>query len=114
MGDWWKKKDGKDGYAASEDPGVLSVQNIYRYYKAFGYKTIVMGASFRNKEEILELAGVDRLTIAPALLDKLKECNDEVKQKLEADTAAAAYHGEKLDVSESSFRFMMNEDACAT
>jgi len=112
--DWWKKKEGKDGYAAAEDPGVLSVQNIYRYYKAHGYKTIVMGASFRNKGEILELAGVDRLTISPGLLDELKASTDEVKCVLEAEKAAAEWSGEKLDVSEPSFRFMMNEDACAT
>merc|ERR1712054_212465 len=112
--DWWKKKEGKDGYAAAEDPGVLSVQNIYRYYKAHGYKTIVMGASFRNKGEILELAGVDRLTIAPALLDKLKASTGEVKCVLEAKKAAAEWKGDKVDVSEPSFRFMMNEDACAT
>lgn len=109
-----EEKEGKDGYAAAEDPGVLSVQNIYRYYKAHGYKTIVMGASFRNKGEILELAGVDRLTISPGLLDELKASTDEVKCVLEAEKAAAEWSGEKLDVSEPSFRFMMNEDACAT
>merc|ERR1711998_790338 len=86
--DWWKKKEGKEGYDAHEEPGVLSVQNIFGYYKKFGYKTIVMGASFRNKEEILELAGVDRLTIAPALLDKLKESTEAVSHKLKADVAA--------------------------
>jgi transaldolase len=112
--DWWKKKEGKDGYAAAEDPGVKSVQNIFGYYKKFGYKTIVMGASFRNKEEILELSGVDRLTISPALLDALKASNDPVEQKLKAETAASSYAGEKLDCSESNFRFLMNEDACAT
>jgi len=112
--DWHKKKDGKDGYAASEDPGVLSVQNIFGYYKKFGYKTIVMGASFRNKGEILELAGVDRLTISPGLLDELKASTDPVEQKLKAETAASAFTGAKLDVTESNFRFLMNEDACAT
>lgn len=112
--DWWKKKEGKDGYAAAEDPGVLSVQKIYKYYKAHKYKTIVMGASFRNKEEILELAGCDRLTISPALLDKLQESNDPVTQILEAGKAAKEWSGEKIDISESSFRFGMCEDACAT
>lgn len=112
--DWHKKKDGKDGYAAHEDPGVISVQGIYGYYKKFNYKTIVMGASFRNKEEILELAGVDRLTISPALLDKLKESTDKVGRKLEAGKAAAAFTGDKLDSCEANFRFLMNEDACAT
>jgi len=112
--DWHKKKNGVDGFAAAEDPGVLSVANIYGYYKKFGYKTIVMGASFRNKEEILELAGVDRLTISPGLLDQLKACTDPVPQKLKADVAAAAFSGDKVDCSESNFRFLMNEDACAT
>lgn len=112
--DWWKAKEKKEGYAPEEDPGVKSVQSIFGYYKKYGYKTIVMGASFRNKEEILELAGVDRLTIAPALLDKLKESTEAVTQKCKADVAAKEYTGEKLDVSEASFRFMMNEDACAT
>jgi transaldolase len=112
--DWWKKKEGKEGYAASEDPGVLSVQNIYKYYKAYGYKTIVMGASFRNKGEILELAGVDRLTISPGLLDELKGSSEEVKCILEAGKAATEWNGSKVDVSEPSFRFAMNEDACAT
>jgi len=112
--DWHKKKEGKDGYAPSEDPGVKSVQNIYGYYKKFGYKTIVMGASFRNKGEILELAGVDRLTISPGLLDELKDSTAPFDRKLDAKSAAAAFKGEKLDVSESNFRFLMNEDACAT
>merc|ERR1712224_882977 len=112
--DWWKKKEGKDGYAAKDDPGCKSVKNIYGYYKKFGYKTIVMGASFRNKGEILELAGVDRLTISPALLDELKGSTDPVPQVLKASTAAKEYKGDKFDCSESSFRFAMNEDACAT
>jgi len=112
--DWWKKKDGVDGYTAVEDPGVKSVKNIYGYYKKFGYKTIVMGASFRNKGELIELAGLDRLTIAPKLLDELKASNDPVPQILKASESAAAYQGEKLDVSEASFRFLINEDACAT
>merc|ERR1711934_482340 len=112
--DWYKKKDGVAGFEAAEDPGVLSVQKIYRYYKAHGYYTIVMGASFRSKGEILQLAGVDRLTIAPALLEELKACNDPVPQILEASKAAKEWDGSKLDVSEPSFRFLMNEDACAT
>ena len=112
--DWHKAKDKKEGYAAHEDPGVLSVQNIYRYYKCYGYKTIVMGASFRNKEEILELAGVDRLTISPDLLDKLKASHDPVRCVLHADVAAGEWKGSKFDCSEQNFRFAMNEDACAT
>ena len=68
----FKKSTGKASYPSAEDPGVLSVANIYRYYKKFKYKTIVMGASFRNKGELEELAGVDRLTIAPKLLEELQ------------------------------------------
>ena len=112
--DWWKKKEGVDGYSAVEDPGVKSVKNIYGYYKKFGYKTIVMGASFRNKGELIELAGVDRLTIAPKILDELKASHDPVPQILKASEAAAAYQGDKIDISEPNFRFLMNEDACAT
>merc|ERR1719265_3052500 len=70
--DWFKKSTGKASYTADEDPGVLSVRRIYAYYKKYGYKTIVMGASFRNKEEIFGLAGCDKLTIAPALLQELQ------------------------------------------
>lgn len=74
--DWYKKKDNVSGYKPSLDPGVLSVTGIYNYFKKFGYKTIVMGASFRNTEEILELAGCDRLTISPGLLGSLSSCTD--------------------------------------
>ena len=74
----YKKSTGRSSYAPAEDPGVLSVANIYRYYKKFGYATIVMGASFRNKGELEELAGCDRLTIAPALLQELKQCRCEL------------------------------------
>ncbi len=70
----FKKSSGRASYPSAEDPGVLSVQNIYRYYKKFGFATIVMGASFRNKGELEELAGLDRLTIAPQLLQELKDC----------------------------------------
>lgn len=70
--DWHKANSGRDSYPAEEDPGVVSVKSIYQYYKKFGYKTIVMGASFRNKEEIVALAGCDRLTISPKLLEELK------------------------------------------
>jgi len=110
--DWYKKSTGED-YTAETDPGVLSVQAIYEYYKKFDYKTVVMGASFRNVGEILALAGCDRLTISPALLAELASSSDEVKQKLDAQ-AAKALALEKLDLSESDFRWMMNEDAMAT
>ena len=111
--DWYKKKEGVDGYAASEDPGVRSVTTIYNYYKKHGHKTIVMGASFRNKGEIVELAGCDRLTIAPSLLEELSSSTDPVVQKLDA-AAASAMDIEKIVVDEKTFRWMMNEDAMAT
>ncbi|KAG8732366.1 sedoheptulose-7-phosphate:D-glyceraldehyde-3- phosphate transaldolase, partial [Ceratobasidium sp. 428] len=85
--DWYKKKTGKD-YQGSEDPGVESVTKIFNYYKQHGYKTIVMGASFRNVGEIKALAGVDFLTISPNLLEELKNSTDPVPQVLVAETAA--------------------------
>ena len=111
--DWYKKAKGVDGFAAAEDPGVMSVTSIYNYYKKYGYKTIVMGASFRSKEEILELAGCDRLTISPALLQQLTNASANVERKLDA-TKAAEMDIPKIDMSESTFRWMMNEDAMAT
>jgi transaldolase len=78
--DWFKKSTGRASYAAPEDPGVLSVSRIYNYYKKHGYKTVVMGASFRNKDEILALAGCDKLTIGPQFLEEMKQCNDAVTQ----------------------------------
>lgn len=109
--DWYKKSTGKDSYPAAEDPGVVSVTSIYNYYKQHGYNTIVMGASFRNKDEILELAGCDRLTISPALLAELAESTEPVVQKLNDNDSPVA-PGEKL--SEKQFRWLMNEDAMAT
>ncbi|MEI8593740.1 transaldolase [Photobacterium sp. Hal280] len=85
--DWYKAKEGRD-FDAAEDPGVLSVTAIYNYYKALGYNTVVMGASFRNTGEILELAGCDRLTISPQLLQELSEAQGDVVQKLSADVAS--------------------------
>lgn len=111
--DWYKKSTGVDGYAPAEDPGVQSVTSIYNYYKKHGHKTIVMGASFRNTEEIIELAGCDRLTIAPALLEKLQSSTDVVAKKLDA-SAVDAMDIEKIDATESNFRWLMNEDAMAT
>src|SRR5580704_3763366 len=110
--DWYKKDTGRD-YAPQEDPGVLSVRTIYNYYKKFGYKTEVMGASFRNVGEITELAGCDLLTISPALLAELKASNDPVVRKLNPDTAVAADF-KKVTFDEKSFRFALNEDAMAT
>lgn len=109
--DWYKKSTGKDSYEASEDPGVVSVTSIYNFYKANGYNTIVMGASFRNTGEILELAGCDRLTISPNLLEELANTDGEVEAKL-VDNGATEAPGERLD--ESGFRWEMNEDAMAT
>lgn len=82
--DWYKAKEGRD-FEAQEDPGVVSVTSIYNYYKEHGYNTVVMGASFRNTGEILELAGCDRLTISPQLLQELSDAEGEVVQKLNAD-----------------------------
>jgi len=112
--DWHKAKNPSKQFTALDDPGVLSVKKIYQYYKKFGYSTIVMGASFRNTGEILALAGCDRLTIAPALLDELQASTDPVPRVLEPASAAAAYEGSKLAVDEASFRFQLNEDAMAS
>jgi len=110
--DWYKKSTGKD-YAPSEDPGVRSVAAIYSYYKKFGYRTEVMGASFRNKGEILELAGCDLLTIAPPLLAELAASSDPVARKLSPADAANDTQA-KVSFDEKSFRFALNEDAMAT
>jgi transaldolase len=110
--DWHKKNAGKD-FVGAADPGVISVTQIYTYYKKFGYKTEVMGASFRNKLEILELAGCDLLTIAPALLAELKASSDPIVRKLDPAKAASA-DLKKVSFDEKSFRFALNEDAMAT
>lgn len=137
--DYYKKEKGVDGFPGPEDPGVLSVTQIYNYYKKFGYNTIVMGknycsdleistfwvllkfrrllvsgASFRNKDQITELCGCDRLTISPALLDELQECKDPVTKKLDASKAATMNDIEKINMDEKTFRWMMNEDPMAT
>ena len=108
--DWYKKETGKD-YDAKTDPGVLSVKRIFDYYKSHGYKTIVMGASFRNKEEIESLAGCDRLTISPQLLQELADDEGSLSKKLDSDLARIEG---KIVQSESNFRWQMNEDAMAT
>lgn len=111
--DWYKKAEGVDGYKASDDPGVKSVTQIYNYYKKHGYETVVMGASFRNSDEILELAGCDLLTIAPELMSELRDSDGEVPRRLDADKAKEM----KIDsvaMHEPVFRWMMNEDAMAT
>jgi len=110
--DWYKAKEKKD-YAPAEDPGVLSVQEIYTYYKHFGHETEVMGASFRNKGEILELAGCDLLTISPQLLGELKSSTDPVVRKLDVQAAKQA-KVERIPMDEKKFRWMLNENAMAT
>ena len=110
--DWYKKSTGID-YVGAEDPGVQSVKRIYNYYRKFGYDTEVMGASFRNTGQILELAGCDLLTISPDLLQTLADASAPVERKLSADDSASASVG-KIAVDEKTFRFMMNEDAMAT
>lgn len=110
--DWYKAKTGET-YSGADDPGVKSVQAIYTYYKKFGYKTEVMGASFRNTGEIVELAGCDLLTISPDLLKELSETEAPVERKLSPETAVAA-DIEKIAMDEKVFRWMLNEDAMAT
>lgn len=110
--DWHKARSGTD-YAAADDPGVHSVQTIYQYYKKFGYSTEVMGASFRNIGQILELAGCDLLTISPGLLEELQSSGASVPQKLDSESARRS-EIEKLPLDEKSFRFLLNEDAMAT
>ncbi|MCC5806677.1 MAG: transaldolase [Opitutales bacterium] len=110
--DWYKKETGKD-YSAQEDPGVQSVISIYNYYKHFGYRTEVMGASFRNVGEIIALAGCDLLTISPDLLAKLRESEEPVERVLSPE-AAAAKPIQRLDLDEKTFRWHLNEDPMAT
>lgn len=110
--DWHKAKTGQD-YVGAEDPGVQSVTEIYHYYKKFGYATEVMGASFRNTGEILELAGCDLLTISPDLLQELTDTEGVVERKLDPASAAAA-ELEKISLDEKTFRWQLNEDAMAT
>ena len=111
--DWYKAAMKKD-FAATEDPGVKSVGAIYNYYKKFGYKTIVMGASFRNIGEITELAGCDYLTISPNLLEELFNSTDKVPQKLHADGASKLDLEKKTYINdESLFRFDFNEEQMA-
>ncbi|MEX5684700.1 transaldolase [Pseudomonas silesiensis] len=107
--DWYRKDEGRD-FEGAEDPGVQSVARIYQYYKANGFNTVVMGASFRNLNQIEQLAGCDRLTISPDLLQKLAESEGDLPRLLEQEG-----QGEPLqEVSESAFRWQHNEDAMAT
>jgi transaldolase len=110
--DWYKANTGKE-YHGDEDPGVISVKAIYHYYKKFGYQTEVMGASFRNKGEILALAGCDLLTISPNLLAELASSEEAIEAKL-TPAAAASDPVEKISLDEKTFRLLFNEDAMAT
>jgi transaldolase len=111
--DWYKKSTGRTDYPPQEDPGVLSVTKIYNYYKKHGYKTEVMGASFRNVGEIIELAGSDLLTISPVLLEELQKTTGTVTRKLTPESAAAADLA-KIHLDEKAFRWLHNEDQMAT
>lgn len=107
--DWYKKSEGRD-YVGDEDPGVQSVSRIYDYYKAHGYKTVVMGASFRNAGQIEALAGCDRLTISPELLSQLAQEEGTLERKLSPGRASET----RISMDESSFRWGLNEDPMAT
>lgn len=110
--DWYKADTGID-YVGVSDPGVISVKEIYSYYKKFGIPTEVMGASFRNIGQILELAGCDLLTISPNLLEELQNNDAPIEQKLEAGSAAKS-DIEAIDLDEKTFRYLLNDDAMAT
>ena len=110
--DWYKQKTGDD-FVGADDPGVKSVTEIYNYYKKFGYKTEVMGASFRNTGEIKELVGCDLLTISPNLLQEMKEDHSVLSLKL-SEAKAQESDLSKIEIDESAFRFQMNEDEMAT
>ena len=111
--DWYKKERKVEDIAPGDDPGVQSVTRIYHYYKKFGYKTQVMGASFRKVEQIVWLAGCDLLTIAPDLLDKMARTEGEVTRRLTVEAAKAA-NVEKVALDEKTFRWLHNDDAMAT
>ncbi|CAK9810647.1 TALDO1 [Anthophora quadrimaculata] len=111
--DWHVANTDKKSYEPKEDPGVLSVTKIYNYYKKFGYKTVVMGASFRNVGEIRELAGCDYLTISPKLLEELEKSNEPVHKVL-TEEGAKKSDLQKISLSEAEFRWHLNEDQMAT
>ncbi len=111
--DWYLKNEKTTSYAPAEDPGVKSVTLIYNYFKKFGYKTQIMGASFRNIGQITELAGCDLLTISPQLLKELEEAQNPLPRKLNPDTAKQSPI-EKLNIDESHFRYLLNDDPMAT
>ncbi|KAA8681231.1 transaldolase [Vibrio gigantis] len=110
--DWYKTNTEKKEYLPHEDPGVVSVSDVYNYYKDHGYETVVMGASFRNAEEVLALAGCDRLTIGPAILDQLAAQEDDVQCQL--FSARDAIKTAPASMTEAEFRWEMNQDSMAT
>jgi transaldolase len=110
--DWYKNNTGRNHYPSAEDPGVISVSRIYNYYKQFGYSTIVMGASFRNTGEIEQLAGCDRLTISPQLMQELQADTGTLQRQLAPESAPTCQRQPEID--EQSFRWLLNEDAMAT
>lgn len=110
--DWYKAKDGVDAYPAEEDPGVISVRSIYETYKSQGFNTVVMGASFRNAGEIEALAGCDRLTISPQLLEALRQDKGELPRVLDAAEIASVEKAPAL--TEAEFRFALNQNGMAT
>ncbi len=110
--DWFKSNTQKD-YDSSNDPGVESVEKIFNYFKKFNYNTIVMAASFRNKDEIINLAGCDKLTISPTLLEELSQNEDEIKLKLSKENSSSL-DIERINVNESSFRWHLNENQMAS
>ena len=110
--DWFKSNTQKD-YDSSNDPGVESVEKIFNYFKKFNYNTIVMAASFRNKDEIINLAGCDKLTISPTLLEELSQNDDEIKLKLSKENSSSL-DIDRINVNESSFRWHLNENQMAS
>ncbi len=110
--DWYKAANKRD-YVGAEDPGVQSVNEIYMYYKKFDYDTEIMGASFRNAGQILELAGCDLLTISPELMKELSESNDPIERKLDPERAKSA-DIKRLELDEKKFRYLLNDNAMAT
>ena len=109
--DWYKKFDGVDSYAPADDPGVRSVQRIYAYYKTHGFNTVVMGASFRNSDQIRQLAGCDRLTISPGLMQELADSVEPLERILDPESKSSP--DAEVHLSEAAFRWGHNEDAMA-
>lgn len=109
--DWYKKQNPNENYQGEDDPGVVSVARIFNFYKACGFETVVMGASFRNVGEIQALAGCDRLTISPALLAELEQISEPLTRKLSANITR---HDKPAPMTEAAFRWALNEDAMAT